>query len=169
MKRPTTSYLIFTLLVAFWCSLILAAPILRSGMGSTMHLSGMVYDAFGAVCHQIGDRSFHLEGEKFAVCARCASLYFGFCFSLFLMPFASRSLKRIVPPNAVLAVPAFLMFIDVSFTLVGVHESTLFTRAITGGSLGIVLPWYIVPPLIDALERLRFQIRTRRLPLLPGD
>jgi len=168
MKRTSISYLIFALLVLLWCILIVTAPFLRAS-DLNNPISGLLYDGFGTICHQIDGRSFHVAGEKFGVCARCASLYFGFCFSLFLLPLVARSTDRIVPPKAVLVLPASLMLADVAFTLLGVCESTMLTRTLTGGLLGMALPWFIVPPLIDSLDRVQIQIRARRSHLQPGE
>ncbi len=169
MKRLPTSYLVFLILVSLWCSLIVAAPLLRSATASHSTTSGFLYKVFGTVCHQIDERSFHVAGEKLGVCARCASLYFGFWLSLLLIPFAPRNRDQAVPPIAVLAVPLLFMGADVFLTIVGIHESTILTRTLTGGALGIVLPWFIVPPLIDAIDRVQDQIRVRRQRLQPGD
>lgn len=37
--------------------------------------TALVYFAAGHVCHQKDERSFHTEGVKWPVCARCAGLY----------------------------------------------------------------------------------------------
>jgi uncharacterized membrane protein len=58
-----------------WCLSIIAAPV--------FHVS-FVYDFFSRICHQEPGRSWHLAGEPFAVCIRCASIYFAFCASLWL-------------------------------------------------------------------------------------
>jgi uncharacterized membrane protein len=58
-----------------WCLSIIAAP--------TLGLS-WVHDFFSLICHQDSSRSWHLAGEPFAVCIRCASIYFAFAGSLWL-------------------------------------------------------------------------------------
>lgn len=40
-------------------------------------ITALVYFAGSLVCHQLPDRSFHLSGIQFPVCARCTGLYLG--------------------------------------------------------------------------------------------
>jgi uncharacterized membrane protein len=40
-------------------------------------LAFAVYGFGSAICHQLGERSFHLFGEQLPVCARCTGLYAG--------------------------------------------------------------------------------------------
>jgi uncharacterized membrane protein len=58
-----------------WCLSIIAAPVL--GLSR-------VYDLFSIICHQDPSRSWHVAGEPFAVCIRCASIYFAFAAALWL-------------------------------------------------------------------------------------
>lgn len=53
---------------AAWTLAVLAAPVLEAPI---------VYAAAGLVCHQIPERSFHVDGAPVAVCARCVGLYAG--------------------------------------------------------------------------------------------
>ena len=52
-----------------WCSAILSAPLVQWPL---------LYQFFSLVCHQIPGRSWHLDGEPFAVCIRCTSISLGF-------------------------------------------------------------------------------------------
>jgi hypothetical protein len=56
---------------AAWVLLLTAAPYL------TTPAAGMLYAAGALICHQLPDRSFHLEGIQLPVCARCFGLYSG--------------------------------------------------------------------------------------------
>ena len=58
-----------------WCLSIVAAP---------MFGLSWVYEFFSRICHQDPARSWHLAGEPFAVCIRCASIYFAFTASLWI-------------------------------------------------------------------------------------
>jgi uncharacterized membrane protein len=59
-------------LMAFaWLLLLLTAPYL------TTTAAGSLYAAGALICHQIADRSFHLQGTQLPVCARCLGLYGG--------------------------------------------------------------------------------------------
>ena len=54
-----------------WLVLLLTAPLLP------IPVAGFLY-VFGSVlCHQISERSFHLDGAQLPVCARCLGIYAG--------------------------------------------------------------------------------------------
>lgn len=145
-------YIVITLLVAFWCAGILAAPMLKhAGLYGS---ADVAYSTFSRVCHQNDARSFHVEGEKFGVCIRCSAIYFGFLAGLLLMPLsgALRSL-RIPGPKLMIAV-IVPMVIDVMLNDTGLHASTTMTRVVTGLLFGGVMPWCIIPLLIEACSQL---------------
>ena len=58
-------------LASAWLLLITAAPVLW------VPLAGVLYAAGSLICHQLPDRSFHLQGSQLPVCARCFGLYAG--------------------------------------------------------------------------------------------
>jgi uncharacterized membrane protein len=154
MKRSITLgiYSIFTLLVALWCAGILAAPMLQhAGFHGGANIA---YSVFSRICHQNDVHSFHVEGEKFGVCIRCSAIYFGFLVGLLIMPF-SGALKRIHIPKPMFLISVMLpMLIDVVLNDTGLHTSTTMTRLATGVLFGGVMPWCIVPLLIDACLQL---------------
>ena len=56
---------------AAWLLLLVAAPFL------TTPAAGALYVVGALICHQLPDRSFHLQGIQLPVCARCLGLYGG--------------------------------------------------------------------------------------------
>jgi len=62
------------LLACAWLVLIVAAPFLW------IPAAGVMYAAGSFICHQIPERSFHLDGFQLPVCARCFGLYGGGAF-----------------------------------------------------------------------------------------
>jgi uncharacterized membrane protein len=54
-----------------WLLLIVAAPSLSPPVGA------MLYAVGALICHQLPDRSFHVDGVQLPVCARCFGLYAG--------------------------------------------------------------------------------------------
>jgi len=148
----TKIYILITFLVALWCAGIFAAPVLQHA-GFT-GIANCAYSFFSRICHQNDTRSFHVEGEKFGVCIRCSAIYFGFLAGLLLLPL-SGALKRIRVPNRMLMIAFMIpMLVDVAFNDTGLHISTTMTRAATGILFGGVMPWYIVPLLIEACLQL---------------
>lgn len=54
-----------------WVALLLAGPFLP------VPAAGVLYGAGALICHQIAERSFHIEAFQLPVCARCFGLYAG--------------------------------------------------------------------------------------------
>jgi uncharacterized membrane protein len=127
--------------------LIVAAPLLLSSGHTALALP--IYEAFSYLCHQLPERSLHLEGQKLAVCSRCTGLYFGFALSVLLYPLA-RSLKRVDTPRLrwllLATVPVIL---DWSLTFLGLWKNTHLSRFLTGALFSVVAAVYVVPGLID--------------------
>jgi uncharacterized membrane protein len=61
----------FAALAVAWLVVILVAPALW------VPVAGIVYAAGSLICHQIAERSFHLDGTQLPVCARCFGIYGG--------------------------------------------------------------------------------------------
>jgi uncharacterized membrane protein len=152
-------YIIFTFLVALWCAGILAAPLLAH---AGMHRGAdMVYSVYSRICHQNDASSFHVEGEKFGVCIRCSAIYFGFLMGLlFMLPLGAVTQPRIPKPMLMIAV-ILPMVVDAVLNDAGLHASTTMTRVATGLLFGGVMPWCIVPLLIEACLQL---IHKKKIP-----
>lgn len=140
------------IVVFFWVSLILAAPITKAGGFAAV--SSPLYAFFSYICHQIPDRSFHVGGEQFAVCSRCFGVYFGL-----LLGFAVYPLWRAI--DEVEPLPRFWLFlglipiaIDWALTIFGIWENTQASRFITGLILGIACATFIVPALVEITRNL---------------
>ena len=82
---------------------------------------------------------------------RCSAIYFAFLAGVLLYP-AFRTLDRpVVPRRRWLVIVAFPMLLDVAAAFLGIHESSLVTRSITGALFGFVLPFYCLPVALDAV------------------
>jgi uncharacterized membrane protein len=74
---------------AAWLLLLITAPFL------TTPVAGVLYAGGALICHQLPDRSFHLQGIQLPVCARCVGLYGGAAVgSAIAAGFARRWLER---------------------------------------------------------------------------
>ena len=151
-------YLVVLLLGAAWCGGFLLAPALS---GSMPGVSSVLYACYEPICHQIDARSFHLEGGKLAVCARCASMYGAFLLALVVYPLFRRLDGHPLTSPFWIALAIGPMVVDVALNFFGLHGSTLLTRAVSGGLFGLIVPWYIVPVLIEAVAQLRSQFLSR--------
>jgi uncharacterized membrane protein len=155
-------YGICLILVALWCSLILAAPFFQSLSSQTQPVAAVLYRFFARICHQLDERSFHLNGEPWAVCIRCSAIYGGFLLGLLLVPVLRGVHAKNPPARRWLLVAALPMVVDVSLNLAGIHESTSFTRGCTGLLLGGIAPFYIMPLLIESIRQRVQQLSTAK-------
>lgn len=59
-----------------WCLTVVAAPYLQWTP---------LYSFFSTICHQIPERSWHIDGGPLALCIRCTSISAGFLAGLVLL------------------------------------------------------------------------------------
>ncbi|MEW6406356.1 MAG: DUF2085 domain-containing protein [Chloroflexota bacterium] len=128
-------------------------------------------DAIGyAVCHRIGERSFHIDDRQLPMCARCTGEFFSAGISLLFMGFASCK-RSGLPSRGIIAVLAvfFLAFgFDGSNSLLYLMKQTapgtleqipnLYVpnntlRLFTGSGMGIALAAMLYPIVNQTLWR----------------
>lgn len=141
--------------ILLWNFLILLAPI--AAASNLEKFAAPFYTFFGYLCHQIGDRSFHIENHAFAVCARCFGIYFGLLFGFVIYPIF-RILEDTEPlPKFWLFLSLVPLGIDWTLGAFGIWENTHLSRFITGTILGVMCAVFIIPALVEM-----FQSRLRR-------
>jgi len=140
--------------VFFWCAAIVATPLLGSFGGSGANAASISYQFFSRVCHQLDSRSFHIAGGKFAVCIRCTSIYAAFFLGIVLFPALSRTGITAVSGRVILALSALPMALDVALDGIGLHESTVSTRVVTGALFGFALGIILAPLLEELLQKI---------------
>lgn len=138
--------------VFVWVLLIVGAPVLKtSGYQS---ISTPIYGFFSYICHQIPERSFHVEGEQFAVCSRCFGVYLGLVLGFLVYPLW-RSIDEIEPlPRFWLFLSLIPIGVDWSLTVFGIWENTFASRLITGLILGIACATFMMPALVEITRNL---------------
>ncbi len=159
MSRSLTVYVLCLGGAASLVILTLLAPWLAARDSSAAQT---LYHAFSSVCHQIPARSFHLFGHPLAVCGRCFGIYVGLlCGSLIyplILPLSSTRLPR---PWVFPAFGAPLL-LDVIAGLLGLWNSGLWLRSVSGLLWGGVLPFYILPAAQELSARLLAFRRTSK-------
>jgi uncharacterized membrane protein len=104
-----------------------------------------VYAAYSLICHQRAERSIHLHGEQMAFCERDTAIFS----ALFVGGMIFALLRPRIAPLSVwaLALLSLPMAIDGLTQLVGLRESTLALRVVTGGLFGVGVVWLVYPHL----------------------
>ena len=130
-----------------WALLIIAAPLAQTF--EYVGLAEVLYRGFQPVCHQIAERSFHLHGWPFAVCARCTGLYWGLAAGFLAYPLL-RPLSRLdTPARGWLLIGLLPVTIDFLLGYMNIWANTHASRFITGGWLGVIIALYLVPGVLD--------------------
>lgn len=149
MDTTRRTYIAMLSLVALWCGMVVAAPLLG---GVSEGTASAVYKFFSRICHQLEERSFHIAGGQFAVCIRCSAIYFAFFLGVMVYGAVRGLANRSTPPLYLLSVASFPMLVDVLLNITGIHASTNATRLVTGSLFGFALPWYVLPVLFESLS-----------------
>jgi uncharacterized membrane protein len=151
-KFPKVIYTSILAMALIWCAGILIAPLWDDVPGIRGSISEFFYRFFSTACHQLDDRSLHIDGHKLGVCSRCTLIYFGFLGGIILYPFIRRLGNLELPSLLFLLIGVLLMGTDVALDLLNVIKNTFITREITGGILGLILPFYIIPGTIRLFD-----------------
>ena len=145
-------WLIGGAVVLVWVLLILLAPLAKAN-GFTQ-ISAPLYHFFSYLCHQIPDRSFHIEGDQFGVCSRCFGVYFGIFAGFAIYPLW-RKIDDIEPISRIwLALSVIPIGVDWALTIFGVWANTFTSRFVTGMILGAACATFIVPAIVEIARNL---------------
>ncbi len=145
-------------LTLVWLVLILAPAVLHQLNHHTVGSS--IFSFFGALCHQMPERSFHIGEHQLAVCSRCFGVYFGLVAGLLAYPMWRR-IDDIEPlPRKWLLLSIVPMGIDWSLTIFDIWENNHASRFITGLILGVACSTYILPALVEIIRNLKMSRRS---------
>jgi len=154
-RQAVKAWLIGLAVVFVWVALIVAAPVLKAS--GFVAVSSPLYVFFSYICHQLSERSFHVEGEQFGVCSRCFGVYFGLFAGFAIYPLWRR-IDEIEPlPRFWLFLSMIPIGIDWSLTVFGIWENTQLSRFITGLILGVACSTFIVPAIVEITRNLTWR------------
>ena len=164
-RRPLLLWAILLTGSVLLLALIVGAPLAQASQHGV--IGGILYQAFGYVCHQQPERSFFLAGQPLAVCARCTGLYAGFALTTLIYPFLT-SWRRTEPPERKwLFLAAAPLAIDFGLGLLGVWQNTHASRFLTGAFLGAAVVFYVMPALAELSQHLARSAVPARKPFPP--
>ena len=116
-----------------------------------------------AICHQIGERSFHIAGQQLPLCARCTGIYMGVLTGFTLMTLWGRRRAAGLPPAPItLTLVGFIIVLGVDGVnsyltffpnLPHLYEPQNWLRLTTGTLEGIALSSFVYPVLNYSLWR----------------
>ncbi len=110
----------------------------------------LIMTGFSSVCHQLPDRSPHIDGVALAVCHRCYGIYWGLFLAVIAFLVMHRWdawLYRRAPMVLVMSlVPAGIDWLGDIF---GVWANTPHSRLFTGMVFGIVAGYYVARGVVE--------------------
>lgn len=153
-------WLVGAVVALVWLLLIVTPPIAKAD-GLT-DVSSPLYTFFSFMCHQMPDRSFHIEGEKFGVCSRCFGVYFGLFFGFLIYPLW-RKIDETEPISRIwLFLSLVPIGIDWSLGVFGIWDNTFSSRFLTGLILGVACATFIVPAIVEITRNLTFRSKIKK-------
>jgi uncharacterized membrane protein len=116
------------LLAIAWVTLLVTAPSLPA------EAAAFLYVLCSRICHQIAERSFHVDGAQLPVCARCTGIHIGLALGALYATFTTcPALRR------VLVIGALPTLVTVLAEWAGLWQTSNAARAIAGAPLGIAV------------------------------
>jgi uncharacterized membrane protein len=144
----------------FWVLLILTPPIAKAN--GYIGISSPLYSFFSLMCHQMPDRSYHIDGEKFGVCSRCFGVYFGLLFGFLVYPLWRR-IDETEPISRVWLFASLVPIgIDWSLGVFGIWANTFTSRTITGLILGFACAIFLVPAAVEIMRNLTLSSKIKK-------
>lgn len=110
-----------------------------------------------AICHQIPERSFHIDGQQLPLCARCTGIYMGALAGFTLMRLWGRKRAASLPPMPVtlvfvgfiilLAIDGLNSYLTFFPGMPHLYEPRNWLRLTTGALEGLALSAFVYPVL----------------------
>jgi uncharacterized membrane protein len=135
---------------AFAWPALLGSVLWRGADGAPPPWTAVVYVAASRLCHQLPTRSFHTDGVRWPVCARCSGLYAAAPVGALLAILPSRRRRRRLLPGLVFfglaAIPTAL---TLAIERSGLSPLSNAIRAVAALPLGAAIAYLIV----DVVDR----------------
>jgi len=149
-------FIILSVFSVFYVGIFLAPYFASLGEFSSIYaiISGIIYNTYSSMCHQLPERSYFIFGYKMTVCARCFGIYSGFLAGLVIYPFLAKFCNFSKLSKWYLILALVPMALDGTSQLIGFRESFNTLRFFTGIIAGFVGVFYIVPVLLDIMAKI---------------
>ncbi len=159
-KKAMTAWFIGFSVVFVWLFVILLAPF--AAANNLENISTPIYSFFSYLCHQMPERSLHLENHALAVCSRCFGVYFGLLAGFIVYPFF-RSIEETEPfPRFWLFLSLIPISVDWSLGVFGIWANTHLSRFVTGAILGVACAIFIIPAIVELAHLLSRKIAVKK-------
>lgn len=155
-------YYSFLIVSIVWTAFIFLIPVFDNFGGFFAKIADFGYIFYSTTCHQIDERSFFIFGHKVAVCSRCSSSYVAFLISVIVYPFIRGIDNKKMPSLFLLFTALFLLAADVFLDISGIISNTFLSRMITGGFIGFVLPFYLIPGSVNFFGEIYVKIHEHK-------
>lgn len=142
---------------------IILTPIMINTTGFFSDLAVFLYALYSKSCHQIKERTFFIFGAYLPVCVRCFSIYTGFLIGSISFPIIRKFNFFNFPKLWIFFIALSMIITDVGFHLVGLIENSFITRVITGGFIGFVSAFFIIPAFVNAFYELLYFYKQKKL------
>lgn len=133
-----------------WAVLLVVAPLLPVSIAGPLYLFG------SHICHQLAERSFHVDGAQLPVCARCFGIYCGAAAAGVWAPSAAMVMTR---ERVLLVAAALPTAVTVGLEWAGSWQPSNLVRFLAGGAAGVVVALVVFAAIAqgrrDARERAR--------------
>ena len=128
--RTGLAFVLFLLLV------LIFMPVIALWLNEPA-LAAISYLAFHPFCHQLAERSFHVNGIQLAVCARCAGIYAGIFLGYVFF------IARSKPVSKLIFVSIFLVACDGVLNALGLADTPAILRFALGLAFGFFSGWLL--------------------------
>lgn len=160
-RRAFIVWGVFGLLIFVWLFAIVLAPFAANH--NLPSISEPIYKFFSFICHQLTERSLHIDEHAFAVCSRCFGVYFGLFFGFVIYPLIRRIEETEPFPRFWLFLAMIPMGVDWSLGFFKIWENTHLSRFVTGTILGTACGLFIVPALVELFQFLTSRRQGKKL------